>query len=218
MPSRLRSSVAKASGEVRIVGGRLRGRRLPVPDASGLRPTADRIRETLFNWLAPLIPGARCLDLFAGSGALGFEALSRGAGEVVLVEHAGPVVRQLQANARRFAIENVRIIQADALRWLDGCGDGARQVCIQGSTIEPFDIVFLDPPFAGELWSPAIERLARGCWIKSGGLVYLEAPVRTGFPELPSTWGLVRDKAAGQVRYGLAVVGGCGEHDGPGPD
>lgn len=204
--------MAKASGELRIIGGHLRGRRLPIPDAPGLRPTADRIRETLFNWLAPLMPGARCLDLFAGSGALGFEALSRGAGEVVLVEQAGPVVRQLQANARRLAIENVRIIQADALRWLNGPGPGAAAEADQKSalqTTEPFDIVFVDPPFAQPLWSPAIEGLMRGGWLKPGARVYLEAPVRSGFPELPPTWELIRDKTAGQVRFGLAVVGGC---------
>jgi 16S rRNA (guanine966-N2)-methyltransferase len=187
-------SAAKARGELRIVGGRFRGRRLPIPDASGLRPTPDRVRETLFNWLAPVMPGARCLDAFAGSGALGFEAVSRGAGEVVLIEESGIVVRQLQANASRLGIEDVRIVQADAIRWLEGAG-------------QPFDVVFLDPPFARGLWSLAIERLACRGWVRPGSRIYVEAPTRIGFPELPSDWELVRDKIAGQVRYGLAVVG-----------
>lgn len=206
--------MAKASGELRIIGGHLRGRRLPVLDAPGLRPTADRIRETLFNWLAPLMPGARCLDLFAGSGALGFEALSRGAGEVVLVEQAGPVVRQLQDNARRLAIENARIIQADAIRWL--CEPYPGLALTDGPQApQPFDIVFVDPPFAQTLWSPAIEGLVRGGWLKPGARIYLEAPSRSGFPQLPLTWELIRDKTAGQVRFGLAVVGGS-DVTGPG--
>jgi 16S rRNA (guanine966-N2)-methyltransferase len=185
--------VAKASGDLRIVGGRLRGRRLPIPSESGLRPTADRIRETLFNWLAPVIPGARCLDAFAGSGALGFEAMSRGAGEVVLIEQSGTVVRQLEANARRLEMTGMRIVRGDAIRWLEGSG-------------QPFDIVFLDPPFAQALWLPAIERLVSGGWLKSGSRVYIETPTRIGFPDLPSDWELVRDKTAGQVRFGLVLV------------
>lgn len=186
--------MAKVRGELRIVGGRYRGRRLPIPSESGLRPTADRVRETLFNWLAPVIPGARCLDAFAGSGALGFEAVSRGAGEVVLIEQSGAVARQLEANALRLGADETRIVQRDALRWLEGAG-------------QPFDIVFLDPPFADALWAPAIACLARRGWLKPGSRVYLEAPMRIGFPELPPNWDLVRDKTAGQVRYGLVIVG-----------
>jgi 16S rRNA (guanine966-N2)-methyltransferase len=159
-----------------------------------LRPTADRVRETLFNWLAPVIPGARCLDAFAGSGALGFEAVSRGAGEVVLIEQSGAVARQLEANALRLGADETRIVQRNALRWLEGAG-------------QPFDIVFLDPPFADALWAPAIARLAGRGWLKPGSRVYLEAPMRIGFPELPPNWDLVRDKTAGQVRYGLVIVG-----------
>ncbi|WP_296805947.1 16S rRNA (guanine(966)-N(2))-methyltransferase RsmD [Thiocapsa sp.] len=186
--------MARIKGELRIVGGRYRGRRLPIPNGTGLRPTSDRVRETLFNWLAPVIPGARCLDAFAGSGALGFEAVSRGAGEVVLIEQSGSVVRQLQANARRLGAEETRIVQSNAIRWLEGSGP-------------PFDIVFLDPPFAEALWAPAIECLAQRGWLKPGSRVYLEAPARIGFPDLPPGWDLVRDKTAGQVRYGLAIVG-----------
>ncbi|RKT43910.1 16S rRNA (guanine(966)-N(2))-methyltransferase RsmD [Thiocapsa rosea] len=185
-------------GELRIIGGRYRGRRLPIPSETGLRPTPDRVRETLFNWLAPVIPGARCLDVFAGSGALGFEAVSRGAGEVVLIEQSAPVARQLEANARRLGAEETRIVRGNAIRWLEGSD-------------QPFDIVFLDPPFDEALWAPAIERLDGRGWLKPGGRVYLEAPARIGFPDLPANWDLVRDKTAGEVRYGLVIVGADAE-------
>ncbi len=194
-------SAQRARGDLRIVGGRFRGRRLPIPSEVGLRPTSDRVRETLFNWLSPLIPGARCLDVFAGSGALGFEAASRGAAEVVLIEQSAAVVRQLQANVRQLGAEGIEIIRADALRWLERTG-------------RPFDIVFLDPPFAGGLWVAAIERLASRGWLKPGSRVYLEAPTGIGFPDLPSGWDLIRDKTAGQVRYGLITIGSAEpEHD-----
>ncbi|WP_338115038.1 16S rRNA (guanine(966)-N(2))-methyltransferase RsmD [Thiocapsa imhoffii] len=187
--------MAKASARLRLVGGRWRGRRLSVPDAPGLRPTPDRVRETLFNWLAPLIPGARCLDVFAGSGALGFEALSRGAREVVMLERAGPVARHLMASAQALGTDEAQIIHTDALRWLEGGG-------------KPFDIVFLDPPFGQDLWSTAIARLNAGGWLKPGSRVYLELPARGILPVLPPTWDLVRDKTAGEVRYSLSVVAG----------
>lgn len=165
-----------------------------MPGAPGLRPTADRVRETLFNWLAPVIEGARCLDAFAGSGALGFEAASRGAAEVVLIERAEPVARQLEANARVLGPDRIRVIRADALQWL------------RRGTGRPFDIVFLDPPFAEDLLGPACEALSRDGWLAPGARVYLEAPGRPGFPPLPPGWDLIRDKTAGQVRYGLALA------------
>nr|WP_246194628.1 16S rRNA (guanine(966)-N(2))-methyltransferase RsmD [Allochromatium palmeri] len=179
---------------MRLIGGRHRGRRLSFPDQPGLRPTPDRVRETLFNWVAPLIEGARCLDLFAGSGALGFEALSRGAGDVVLIERAAAVARQLRLNAELLGAANLQVHQADALAWLE---------TTPGT---PFDLVFLDPPFAEDLLAPAIERLDRHGWLVPESRVYLEAPVHVGFPPLPESWELIRDKTAGQVRYGLASV------------
>lgn len=189
--------MGRARNQLRIVGGRYRGRRLPFPDQPGLRPTADRVRETLFNWLAPLIAGARCLDAFAGSGALGFEAVSRGAAEVVMLERTAPVARQLRENARSLGAAEVRVQQVDSLLWLAGAG-------------RPFDLVFLDPPFAEGLLAPAIERLASGGWVRPGTRVYLEAPSQAGFPALPGDWSLVREKTAGQARYGLAVIAGEG--------
>ena len=181
------------AGRLRIVGGRFRGRRLPIPDQPGLRPTPDRVRETLFNWLGPLLPGARCLDLFAGSGALGLEAASRGAGEVVLVERCDPVVRQLRANVLTLGADAVQVVRADALDWLTG-------------EPNPFHLVFLDPPFADGLLGPACERLAQPGWLAPSARIYLESDSRTGFPPLPVGWELVRDRTAGQVRFGLALA------------
>jgi 16S rRNA (guanine966-N2)-methyltransferase len=186
---------AGTPGNLRIVGGRFRGRRLRVPAQPGLRPTADRVRETLFNWLQPMIAGARCLDPFAGSGALGFEAASRGAAEVLMIERAEAVVRALNANVAVLGAQQVRVVHGDALHWLKRSG-------------RPFDIVFLDPPFADGLLSPTCTLLARNGWLIPNGRVYLEAPAKSGFPELPEGWRLVRDKGAGQVRYGLVETGG----------
>ncbi len=181
-------------GRLRIVGGEWRGRRLPVLDQPGLRPTPDRVRETLFNWLAPLIRGAHCLDLYAGSGALGFEAASRGAGRVVMIEKSANLVRVLRENRLLLDTRQVEVIHADAGPWLAG-------------QAEPFDLVFLDPPFAEDLLGPSCAALAQGSWLARGARVYLEASATTGFPVLPEGWRLVRAKQAGQVRYGLAETG-----------
>jgi 16S rRNA (guanine966-N2)-methyltransferase len=164
-----------------------------VPDHAGLRPTADRVRETLFNWLAPVMPGARCLDCFAGSGALGLEAASRAAAEVVMLELAEPVVRQLQANVLTLRADQVQVVRGDALRWLDGPG-------------RPFDIVFLDPPFTHGLLAPTCALLASKGWVHPGSRVYLEAQARSGLPPLPRGWHLVREQRAGEVVFGLALV------------
>lgn len=180
-------------GRLRIVGGAWRGRRLAVLDQPGLRPTPDRVRETLFNWLAPLITGARCLDLYAGSGALGFEAASRGADRVVMVEKMAKVVRVLHENRLVLNARQVEVIQAEAGPWLATAGHA-----------EPFDLVFLDPPFSEDLLGPSCAALAQGGWLARGARVYLEASAMTGFPALPEGWRLLRDKQAGQVRYGLA--------------
>lgn len=151
------------------------------------------MRETLFNWLAPVIAGARCLDAFAGSGALGFEAVSRGGGEVVLIERSTVAAHQLRANALTLVDAGIEILQADTLQWLAGAG-------------RPFDVVFLDPPYADDLLAPAIARLAEHGWLVPGARIYLETASQTGFSALPAGWDLIRDKRAGQVRYGLAVA------------
>ncbi len=177
---------------VRIIGGRWRGRKLPVADVPGLRPTPDRVRETVFNWLQPVIEGAHCLDLFAGTGALSLEALSRGADQVVLVERDSRVVAQLHENARRLDAQGARIVHADGLDYLN-------------STPRSFDIAFLDPPYRRELLELCCRRLEEGGWVAAGAQVYLEAGQPVGAEMLPSNWRLIHSKRAGQVCYHLAV-------------
>jgi 16S rRNA (guanine966-N2)-methyltransferase len=180
-----------ATNRVRIIAGRWRGRKLDFPDAEGLRPTSDRIRETLFNWLADLIPGARCLDAFAGSGALGFEAASRGASCVVMLERNPVIVAALQASRDRIDDEVIEIHAADAATWLQRCDT-------------PFDLVFLDPPFTDRrLLTDAIDALAAGDCIKPGGRIYLELPKQARLPDLPEDWVQEKAKVAGQVSYHL---------------
>ena len=180
---------------VRIIGGRHRGRRLRIPRESGVRPSGDRVRETLFNWLQPVIEGARCLDLFAGSGALGFEAASREAGRVVMVDRSGAVARQLRSNVKLLALRQVDVFQASLPDWL-----------AQGG-VESFDIVFLDPPFDGALMAPCCQILQARGWLKSGAWVYMEADKQRGIKPLPDSWRLVKEKTAGRVAYCLARTG-----------
>lgn len=190
------------SGEVRIIAGQWRGRRLPVPDVPGLRPTADRVRETLFNWLQPVIPGARCLDLFAGSGALGLEAASRGAAEVVMIERTPAVVRTLRANLLTLgASPGVQVIEGDALAWLAAAPPRAFDP-------KPFDLALLDPPFADDLLGASCRLLATAGWLAPGARVYLEAPAYAPYPALPAGWELVREGRTRQVRYALVAVAG----------
>jgi 16S rRNA (guanine966-N2)-methyltransferase len=178
-----------AAGHVRIIGGHWRGTRLPVPDLAGLRPSADRVRETLFNWLQPVLPGARVLDLFAGSGALGLEALSRGAREAVLVERDPALAEGLRASVERLqAADQAHVIRADALALLRAPLHGR------------FDIVFVDPPFADNLWDATLASLAP--WLNDDAWLYLEAS-----PESAVTpggqWQLHREGRTRQVRYAL---------------
>ena len=165
-----------------------------MPAAPGLRPTPDRVRETLFNWLQPVIAGSRCLDLFAGSGALGLEAHSRGAADVVLVERSEPVARQLRATVRDWGLSGVSVERADALRWLAGAADA-------------FDIVFLDPPFGSGLLEPVCARLTGLGWLSARALVYLEVPARGGLPALPDAWMPARQGQAGDVGFALVATG-----------
>ncbi|WP_294945736.1 16S rRNA (guanine(966)-N(2))-methyltransferase RsmD [Sulfurivirga sp.] len=180
------------AGRIRIIGGQWARRQLPVIDAPGLRPTADRMRETLFNWLQFELPGARVLDLFAGTGALGLEALSRGAGEAVFVERNPKAARQLKTNLKMLGAA-ARVVQGDALRYLDGAP-------------EAFDVVFVDPPFAEALQERVVQRLAQG-WVAPGGWVYVEQPKKQPSPEVPESWRLHREKTAGEVRYLLYQAG-----------
>jgi len=176
---------------LRVIGGQWRSRRLEFPDLPGLRPTSDRVRETLFNWLAPVLPGARCLDLFAGSGALGVEALSRGAAGVVFVERHPLAARVLRDNLSRLSAGNARVDQAEALVWLRSPGT-------------PFEIVLLDPPFGEGLLEPACALLEQGGWLAASAWIYLEAAADQPPPQLPAHWTVYREKTAGAVTYRLA--------------
>lgn len=180
-----------SSNTLRIIGGQWRGRKLRFADGEGLRPTADRVRETLFNWLQPVIAGARCLDLFSGSGALGLEALSRGAAEVVFVDTNPKAINSLKQNLELLGAEGAKVVRGDALKFLEG-------------TAQPFDVVFLDPPFRRELLQPALQKLATGGWLVQGARIYLELESEQPLPPLPEHWALLRSKRAGQVAYHLA--------------
>ena len=173
-------------GSVRIIGGRLRGSKLPVPNLPGLRPSADRARETLFNWLQGALAGARVLDLFAGSGALGFEAASRGAAEVWLVERDAAQARSLGESAARLHADAVRVACADALRWLGS------------PPATGFGIAFLDPPFDASLWQPAVAalqpHLADRAW------VYVELAAQASFAP-PAGWRLHREGGSREARH-----------------
>ena len=188
---RRRSTADGYPGTVRIIAGHWRRRRLLVPDIPGLRPTPDRVRETLFNWLAPWLPGARCIDLFAGTGALCLEALSRGAASAVMLEASHEVAAVLRENVARLGADNACVIESGAIEYLQ-------------RPAELFDIVFLDPPFNSNLIARASELLDAGGWIRSGGLVYIEAPRQMNAPPLPNTWERLHSQAAGQVGYHLA--------------
>ena len=181
--------------QVRIIGGEWRGRKLSFPDLPQLRPSPDRVRETLFNWLQPVIPGARCLDLFAGSGALGMEALSRGAQSVTLVDLDSRVIRSLQQNLDTLIAgdrpERARVVQQNVLEFLQG-------------PARPVDVVFLDPPYGKGLVSECCALLETRGWLRDNARVYIEAEATLEVLDLPQTWEMLRSKTAGQVGYHLA--------------
>lgn len=178
--------------QVRIIAGEWRGRKLAFPSISGLRPTSDRIRETLFNWLAPRLPGGRCLDLFAGSGALGFEAASRGAGQVTMVENDPEAFAMLERNRSALAADRVELLAEDALNYLQ-------------RTPVTFNIVFVDAPFSMGLLPAIIAALQAGGWLAEDARIYLET-AQGEAPSVPVNWRLDREKRAGQVDYRLYSV------------
>ncbi len=179
---------APQPGHVRIIGGRWRGTKLPVAERPGLRPSSDRVRETLFNWLMPVLREARCLDLFAGSGALGLEAASRGAAAVTLVERDPALCASLRTTVERLGTDRVELRCGDAVALLDGGLDG------------PFDIVFVDPPFQAGLWPAVFERLPR--LLAEQAWIYVEAPLPLA-PAVPADWHLHREGSTRDVRYAL---------------
>jgi 16S rRNA (guanine(966)-N(2))-methyltransferase RsmD len=179
--------VAGRPNEVRLIGGRWKRSKLPVADRPGLRPTPDRVRETLFNWLGQDLAGWRCLDAFAGSGALGLEAASRGATQVVLIERDAQLARGLQAVQQRLGAQQVQVLCADALAWMARGAPGC------------FDLVFLDPPFGAELLQPALP-LALPL-LADGGFVYLESGA--ALPDPPAGFEVYRRARAGAVHHAL---------------
>lgn len=176
-------------GRIRIIGGSLRNSRLQVPDLPGLRPTPERVRETLFNWLAPVIEGARCLDLCAGTGALGIEAWSRGAASVQFVERDTRAAQALRENLTRLRIDDNPVSTLDAGTFLRGA-------------TQAFDLVFLDPPFALGLWAELARQLEASGWLAPNALIYVESS-RAEVPDLPPNWRLYREGRAGEVRFAL---------------
>ncbi len=185
----MKHSAQRNVGKLRIVGGTLRGSRIDVIDRDGLRPTSDRVRETLFNWLAPIIEGARCLDLFAGTGALGIEAISRGAAECTFIERDRDLARQLETTLSRLKLANARVVNADAMNWLNG-------------SAQAFDLVFLDPPFAHDLWAAAAARLESSGWLATEASIHIESSTGGVFA-LPPNWRLHREAQAGAVHFAL---------------
>lgn len=176
----------KVRNELRIIGGSWRSRKIHFPDAPGLRPTPDRVRETLFNWLRQDLEGLRCLDLYAGSGALGFESASRGAVRVVQVDSAAQVCLALKQNCAVLDAQAVEVVQKDVARFLSGPS-------------ESFDIVFLDPPFHQGAVVPACQRLEEGGWLASNARIYIETERDLVLEALPENWKILRETKAGQV-------------------
>ena len=182
-------------GRLRIVAGNWRSRLLEIADVKGLRPTSERIRETLFNWLMPTIHGTKCLDLFAGTGGLGLEALSRGASECVFVEKSSRAACVLERNVRKLNADGATVLKQDAYDYLAEAGR------------ERFDLVFLDPPFATESVGELCRLIHKGNLLTAGGKVYVEQDRSANEPELPEGWRTWKRGTAGKVRYSLVGPG-----------
>ena len=200
MPLHFKSSeprkpkVAKVPNRVRIIGGAWRSRVIEFGDAEGLRPTANRVRETLFNWLGQTLHGKRCLDLFSGSGALGFEAASRGAAEVVMLDLHRAAVDALKTNQQKLAATTCRVVAVDALKFIDG-------------NDEKFDIVFVDPPFTSGLMATVLKKLP--VILRDDGVVYAEwgVPIAELLANLPdSPWKIAKQGRAGAVHFALLRI------------
>ncbi len=193
-PARTAQGTGSAMAELRIIGGDWRSRKLRFPDAGGVRPTPARTRETLFNWLSFHLAGQDCLDLFAGSGALGLEALSRGAGSATLVDHTPALARALRDNLRQLKSDRGTVVCDSVDSFL------AKR------TRAPFDLIFMDPPFRQGWLEKILPLLDEQGWVRAGGWVYLEHESEIATPAVPEHWQLHREKTAGQVTYCLFRV------------
>lgn len=189
--------MAKGSNQLRIIGGDWKGRKLRFPDAPNLRPTPDRVRETIFNWLAPMIHGAHCLDLFAGSGALGLEALSRGAAFTTFVDSHKKVTQALQSHldlldanekAKVFSIDGVKFLSHDKFKITEA---------------KKYDLIFLDPPYHLDFMQKVVPLLEENNWLNENAMLYIEIEKRQSLPELPTNWKQLKEKTAGEVNYFL---------------
>jgi 16S rRNA (guanine966-N2)-methyltransferase len=178
--------------EIRIIGGKYRSRKITFPELPDLRPTPNRIRETLFDWLQQDAVNAHCLDVFAGSGALGFEAMSRGAASIVFVEKDRTVIHALKRNAESLGIHDIQCIETDSIAWLN-----------KTNTSKPFDVVFLDPPFSKPWLKPSLEALAAHQWLAPNAWIYIESAQPFESLSIPQVFEIYREKKAGQVHYGL---------------
>ncbi|TPE53980.1 16S rRNA (guanine(966)-N(2))-methyltransferase RsmD [Maribrevibacterium harenarium] len=181
---------ASGASKLRIIGGQWRSRQLPVPLLEGLRPTPDRVRETLFNWLNFEIPGARCLDLFCGSGALGLEALSREAAWCSFVDASPIVAKQIKANLTTLGANHAEVHHTSAVTFL------------QSAPASKFDVVFLDPPFRHD-WLNQVLPLLNDAWLNDNAYIYLERESEAELPPLPASWLCRKEKRAGQLTYSL---------------
>ncbi|WP_191830595.1 16S rRNA (guanine(966)-N(2))-methyltransferase RsmD [Pseudomonas fluorescens] len=190
-PSAKSAKPHNGQGQLRIIAGEWRSRRLSFPDAPGLRPTPDRVRETLFNWLAPHIEGAKVLDAYTGSGALYLEALSRGAAEAVALDSNPAAIASLRQNLETLRCPRGQVIQSDAQRYL------------QGEPKQNFDLVFLDPPFHQNLLATTCALLEERQWLAENAWIYTESETPPSTLQLPGNWRLHREKKAGQVYYAL---------------
>ena len=180
-------------GQCRIIAGKWRGRKLAVADIEGLRPTPDRVRETVFNWLQATVGGARCVDLFAGSGALGFEAASRGAKSVVLVESNTQATTILRDNITAMSAEQCQVENKTAQQFI-------------AQTTQQYDLVFIDPPYQSDLWTEITQQLVTSNVLADNAIIYLECPSKGELPRVPESWTVLKDKTAGDVRYCLFEV------------
>ncbi|AGH80500.1 putative methyltransferase [Psychromonas sp. CNPT3] len=186
-----RSIKSKKGGFIRLISGKWRGKKLAVLNIEGLRPTTDRTKETLFNWLMHDIHNANCLDCFSGSGSLAFEALSRSAQSVTLLERDKLVCQQLKQNLQNLKVENALVIETDSISYL------------QQIAKKSFNIIFIDPPFNQSLLQPCCDALEKNNYLAEGALIYVEMEKRISHFSAPETWTLLKEKGTGQVIYQL---------------
>lgn len=187
---KMKTTTSSKNGTINIIGGQWRSRKIAVIDANGLRPTPNRVRETLFNWLQADIFNSYCLDLFAGSGALSFEAASRGAKSVIQIENNAAAFAMLKTNAEKLSATHVEIYQTDALSYL------------QNTSNQQFDVVFIDPPFGLGLVEQSCEWLEKNSWLAPFAKIYVETEINLSF-QIPQNWQLLKSKTAGEVAYQL---------------